>query len=124
MQIPAHFEVVDGKLVRNKKAPKPHHQDHALLLLQNLYGLEDAGRTWYQYLHSGLLKMGFKQSQVDPCLFVRGSLMLLVYINNCLVFSPKDKDIKSFVNDLKKKFVITDKGDISSYLGIQIDKMI
>ena len=37
-----------------------------LQLIQNVYGLKDAGRTWYLHLKQGLLDRGFVQSKVDP----------------------------------------------------------
>ena len=40
-----------------------------LKLLQNVYGLKDAGRTRYLHLNQGLLDRDFVQSQVDPCIF-------------------------------------------------------
>ena len=67
--------------------------------------------------------MGFWQSQVNLCLFIQGSLMLLVYINICIVFLPAEKCIDIFVKELKQRFVIMNKGDIMLYLGIQVDKL-
>ncbi|CAJ1948810.1 unnamed protein product [Cylindrotheca closterium] len=37
-------------------------------LLQNLYGLKDAGQTWCQeFLHKGLIDCGWQQSSIDSC---------------------------------------------------------
>ena len=38
MQVPAHFNVVDGILVQNEAALRPHHHDYVLLFLQQLHG--------------------------------------------------------------------------------------
>ena len=35
----------------------------------NLYGLQDAGAVWWVMARDWLLKLGFKQSSVDPCIF-------------------------------------------------------
>jgi hypothetical protein len=43
--------------------------DYLLKVEKNIYGLKHAGRTWSKYLHNNLLKRGFKQSAIDPCLF-------------------------------------------------------
>eukprot|EP00980_Cylindrotheca_fusiformis_P020590 scaffold7642_cov88-Cylindrotheca_fusiformis.AAC.1 len=40
-------------------------------LIQNLYGLKDAGKTWADYLKKGLLQRGWKASEVDSCLFTK-----------------------------------------------------
>ena len=42
-------------------------------LLKNLYGLKDAGRTWFEHLSDGLLCMGFIPTNSDPCIFTKGS---------------------------------------------------
>ena len=33
--------------------------------------------------------MGFEQGLVDPCLFFRNEVVLVVYVDDCLIFSPK-----------------------------------
>jgi hypothetical protein len=51
---------------------------HCLHVLKNIYGGKDAGRTWNLHLVKGLKELGFEQSQVDDCIFYRGSMMFLV----------------------------------------------
>jgi len=38
------------------------------------------------------------------------------------MFSPLKKDINLLIATLKRMFVLTDEGDVSAYLGIQIEK--
>ena len=40
-------------------------------LLMNLYGLKDAGKTWLHLLNKEFLKRGWKQSEIDLCLFTK-----------------------------------------------------
>ena len=40
-----------------------------LQLKKNLYGLKQAGLSWFETLWDHLLKQGFTQSASDPCLF-------------------------------------------------------
>jgi hypothetical protein len=79
MEVPSHFEVINGELSRNTSAPNPRHQPNVLKLLKNLYGLKDAGLTWFEHLKGGLESRGFRQSLVEPCMFVKDKLILLVY---------------------------------------------
>lgn len=120
MQIPAHFKVKNNALCQNKLAPRLHN--HVLLLLQNLYGLKDTGLTWHKHLKQGLIRFGFTQSKVNPCLFYKKDLYILIYVDNCIVFGKHKEAIDNLVQELKKDFNVTDKGDISMYLGLQIDK--
>ena len=43
-----------------------------LKLVQNLYGLKDAGATWFEHLTQGLEAMNFKAISSDPCIFING----------------------------------------------------
>jgi Reverse transcriptase (RNA-dependent DNA polymerase). len=48
-------------------------EKYVLELKKNLYGLKQAGKTWFEHLSSGLEKIGFTQSDVDQCIFCRGN---------------------------------------------------
>ena len=45
-------------------------EDMVLKLKKNVYGLKDAGRTWWEHLLEGLEKMGFRQCQADQCVWM------------------------------------------------------
>ncbi len=44
-------------------------KDYVLKLEKNLYGQKQAGRVWYLHLRKYLLKLGFKPSEHDECVF-------------------------------------------------------
>ena len=97
-----------------------------LKLLKNVYGLKDAGRTWHQHLRQGLEDRGFKAGDVDPCVFYKGNLILVIYVDDVIAFSPDPQEISDFVDSMKQekpqKYVLEDLGDVTSYLGIQVKK--
>jgi GH43 family beta-xylosidase len=68
--------------------------------LKNLYGLKDAGRTWFEFLEKGLHKRGWKSFSIDGCLFTKNGIMLVVYVDDAILISPHKslihKEIKSF----------------------------
>ena len=59
---------------------------HMLKLLCNVYGQKQAGQVWNKYMDQGMREIGFTPSKFDPCLYYRGSIMFLVYIDDCIVF--------------------------------------
>ena len=59
---------------------------YLLKLKKNVYGLKDAGRTWHEHLKQGLLDRHFVQSKVDPCIFYKGTLILLIYVDDVICF--------------------------------------
>ena len=86
-------------------------------LLQNLYGLKDAGHTWYLHLKSGLTKRGWKQSATDSCLFTKDNVILILYVDDAILISPDLQKIKACVRSLQKDFLLTDDGPLHDYLG-------
>ena len=96
---------------------------HALKLLHNVYGQKQAGRVWNQYLDEGIIKAGFTPRKWDPCLYYHASVIVLIYIDNCIIMSANDTAIDNVLRDLREQgFSIDDQGDVSDFLGIKITR--
>ena len=98
---------------------------HALKLIRNVYGQKQASRVWNKFMDKGMRDIGFKPSAFDPCLYYRGSVLFLVYIDDCIVFGPDTGAIDQVVMDLRscpQRFTIDDQGDVGDFLGIQIKR--
>ena len=67
-----------------------------------------------------LVDSGYKQSVLEPCLFYKNDLLLVVYVDDILI-TGKTEDI---INDTKRmlqlKFVMKDLGHPDVFLGITI----
>jgi Reverse transcriptase (RNA-dependent DNA polymerase) len=87
MKIPKGFTIGTG-----------YNKTHVLKLIQNIYGQKQAGRIWNKYLHRILLELGWVQSKVDNCLYYKGDILFLVYVNDGILVAPVDEHIK---NELK-----------------------
>eukprot|EP00957_Ditylum_brightwellii_P041633 3153368-Ditylum_brightwellii.AAC.1 len=46
-----------------------------LKLRKSLYGLKDAGRTWWEHLLEGLEKIGFKQCNAKQCVWIKDEIV-------------------------------------------------
>ena len=76
-------------------------------------------------MDQGMRAIGFTLSKFNPCLYYRGSIIFLVYIDDCIIFGPDDKAIDEVVTNLQnctQNFTIDDQGEIGDFLGIQIQK--
>jgi hypothetical protein len=71
---------------------------------------------------AGLLKEGFTQSKTDCCLFLRNDCIIVVYVDDCLIFSKSDDTINNLIKQLSSSFILQDEGDVSAFLGVQIKK--
>jgi hypothetical protein len=60
--------------------------------------------VWSQYLTKGLKARGFIQSGIlDECVFYCGKLILMVYVDDCILMSPDNQDIDDVIELLKKR---------------------
>ena len=115
IEVPKDFESVEEK-------------DIVLRLHKALYGQAEAPRLWYEKLKAGLEKRGIKATIADPCLFISENIICIVYVDDCLFFARDKKKIhdllKSFTDDGDKyNWEHTVEGDVSEYLGIEINKI-
>ena len=101
--------------------------EYVLKLVKNLYGLKDAGKTWFEHLKKGLEGLGFKSSEVDPCIFYKQGCVILVYVDDCLIFTDTKSTADKLIENLMASYSLTDEGElgiegetVSSYLGVKV----
>lgn len=96
----------------------------ALQILRSLYGLKQAARDWNQYCVSELKKLGFAQSEADPCLLIhhKRRIMILVYVDDIAVAAPILDDVNWFKKSFSNVFKIKDLGEIQKILGCRITR--
>lgn len=100
---------------------------YVLKLNKNLYGLKQAAHNWFEKLKAGLEERGYhNKSDADPCVFFGKNAIILVYVDDCIVFEKKgSKAAEKLLRDLgegPENFVFTDEGDLSKYLGVDVKK--
>ena len=82
--------------------PEGEGNDNIVLKLnRSLYGLVQAPLYWYNHLKESLIKVGFKPSPLDQCLFYGNVMVVLVYVDDCLFFRPDQDNIDKFIKRLK-----------------------
>ena len=113
MQMPAGWEHIDDN----------GNKDYIINLKKNLYGTATGARNWYKKLDSGLVARDFKQSSYDPCLFLRGDCMFILYTYDCICFSKAKAISDQLIADLKQEgFLLKDEGDATYFLGVDITR--
>ena len=94
-----------------------------LKLEKNLYGLKDAGRTWFEHLTDGLRDMGFRATESDPCIFVQRTNVIILYVDDCIILSKTKAEADKIFRELEGKgFSMTDEGSMEQYLGMKITR--
>jgi hypothetical protein len=110
--------------MKNPERLEDNNEDEALLLLTTIYGLVQAARQYYKKARGSLRKIRFTGGNVDPCLFVRKSLLGIVFIalyldDNLLVGHPKA--INDAIQQVKKHgLILKIEDDLKDYLSCEI----
>ena len=76
--------------------------EYVLKLNKKVYGLKQASYNWSELLKAGLLQLGFKQSIVDPCLYIKDDILCAICVDDTLLFSPNESKIDKVISKLKK----------------------
>lgn len=102
-------------------------QEHLVCRLRkSIYGLKQSARCWNRKLHEALIKMRFKQSQSDPCLYMKivdGNIVyILIYVDDIVVGCKDDYQTAKVYESLKEHFDVANLGDLSFFLGMQIER--
>ncbi len=95
--------------------------DKVLRLKRTLYGLKQSSRYFFKYLTERLVKQGLSASNLDPCLFISKSLIVIVYVDDTLIYGKSIKEIDHLMKNLKQdNIALHKKGTAEGYLGVDI----
>ena len=71
---------------------------YILKLNKSLYVLKQASLNWFEKLKQGLIDRGFHPSVIDPCLYFKKGMIIITYVDDCIIVSNSMKDINNFLN--------------------------
>ena len=66
---------------------------------------------------------GFKPAKINQCLYMKDGMVILFYVDGCIIVSKAMGEIDEFVHSIQqgsKNFVLTNEGSIDKVLGIEI----
>ncbi|KAI3813979.1 hypothetical protein L1987_18717 [Smallanthus sonchifolius] len=91
-----------------------------------LYGLHQAPRAWYKTLSTHLLANDFVRGKIDSTLFIKKSgedyLLVQIYVDDIIFGSTNEGLCKEFEGVMKSKFEMSAMGELSFFLGLQINQ--
>ncbi|GBG35173.1 Transposon Ty1-DR3 Gag-Pol polyprotein, partial [Hondaea fermentalgiana] len=91
-----------------------------LRLRTSLYGLRSAPKRFNELLTGLLLKLGLKQSKMDPSLFFAKDVLLVVHVDDIRIAAKKER-AEAILEALRKRLTITtESGRKLTYLGTSI----
>ncbi len=89
MELPQGVQVTTG-----------NSKDHVLKFLKNIYGQKQAGRVWNSFLVDKLTSIGFQPSTIDDCVFFRGNVIFMVYVDNGVFIGDNDSQLTTAINKI------------------------
>jgi hypothetical protein len=100
----------------------PNGDDYTLKLNKNLYGLCQAPKTWFDKLSTELHGLGFVPSSHDPCMFVHPDMIVLVYCDDCLMFTRDQSKVDDMIVRMRKAFPggLTVEDSVFAFLGVEV----
>lgn len=101
-------------------------REYIILLKKSLYGLKQASYNWFEKLKLGLEDRGFRASNIDPCIFINKEMIILVYVDDCVLIEKTPGSVDKFIKSMEageEKFIFTDDGDLKNYLGVEIERL-
>nr|GEX00340.1 retrovirus-related Pol polyprotein from transposon TNT 1-94 [Tanacetum cinerariifolium] len=101
------------------------YPDKVYKVVKALYGLHQAPRAWYETLANYLLENDFQRGKIDQTLFIKRQksdiLLVQIYVDD-IIFCSTNKDLcKAFEKLMKDKFQMSLMGELTFFLGLQID---
>ncbi|CAI7910158.1 unnamed protein product [Closterium sp. NIES-54] len=95
-------------------------------LKRTLYGLKQSPRGWYKRIDDFLLQHDFARSECDSALYVlkegEKQLVLLLYVDDLLLFSDSNDLIREVKQRLGAEFAMRNLGLVTYYLGMHVDR--
>ncbi|KAF7112257.1 hypothetical protein RHSIM_RhsimUnG0247500 [Rhododendron simsii] len=114
-----------------EKSPKevfPEEEQKCLFsqAIKALYGLKQSGHMWYKQLSDYLLKEGYENDLICPCIFTKksnfGFVIIAVYVDDLNLVRTPEELIKT-AEYLKMEFEMKDLGKMKFCLGLQIEHL-
>ena len=94
---------------------------YSIKLQRSLYGLKQLGRMWYNYLSEYLLREGYNNNPICPCVFIKKSesnfFIITVYVDDLNIIGTHE-EIPKIINYLKKEFEMKYLGKINFFSGL------
>ncbi|GJU53215.1 ribonuclease H-like domain-containing protein [Tanacetum coccineum] len=104
----------------------PDHPDKVYKVVKALYGLHQAPRAWYDTLATYLLSNGFQRGKIDQTLFIKSQkghiLLVQIYVDDIIFGSTKKELCEEFEKLMKDKFQMSSMGELTFFLGLQVQQ--
>jgi hypothetical protein len=87
-----------------------------LQLIKSLSGFVQAARQWWKKFKEIMKNIGYKPSEIDPCLFIKDKgnnkkAFVIIYVDDGGIFGTEE-DIRETIEALRTTFMVKDLGKL------------
>ena len=111
LQEEVYMELPEGYAL-TKDCPRTSGGRIVCRLRKCLYGLKQAPRAWYTDIDAYLTSLGFTRSNEDYNLYISKQLLLLLFVDDILLFAPKMEAICTVKKLLHSKYQMSNLGPV------------
>jgi len=101
------------------------YKDKVLQLNRSLYGSKYATKLFYELIRDVLIKLKFRVSTHDHCLFIRHDCIIVTWVDDAIILTKEQGKADQIIADIQKHGLDLDKqgsSGLAEYLGIDIKK--
>ena len=93
-------------------------------LKKSLYGLAQSPRNFFLHTKDQLEnKLGFVQSEADPCLFISKDVICLIYVDDALLFYKDQSAVTNLTDKMTEQQIeFREEEDVAGFLGVNITR--
>lgn len=92
-------------------------------LTKAIYGLHQSGRMWFFEIHKVLIQIGFNKFESCNCVYIfKSQIILILYVDDIVVFGKNHKVIEEVLSLLKRYFDIKILGKTQKLLGVEFEE--
>lgn len=106
--------------------PRFERESRVCKLNKSLYGLKQAPRSWNERFNKFMLRLGFKRSQHDSCLYVRNKngvvSYLILYVDDIILASNSLDELMKIKRSLTQEFEMDDMKELGHFLGLKVER--
>ena len=103
---------------------QPGQESLVCKLNRSLYGLKQAGRSWYCKIDACFDELHLSRTYADNCIYYLDKdgviIIVAVYVDDLLIFSNSMRMLLNLKAELSKRFEMKDLGEVHFCLGIQV----
>lgn len=103
----------------------PKHPRKVCLLKKAVPGLKQSAKEWNTKFCKTMHELGFIESSVVTSVYILNHtnlLVILLYVDDLLIFGKDKKQVKEIKEALKERFRMKDLGEAKFFLGIKIHR--